>query len=147
MALKLTEEHAMRLIQPHLRPGEQVLHKGHGIEQPWWTHLVRVGAFFWKYYVVAATTERLLLIRVGSAWNEKEFAAVEWSHVEQMELRRGLLMRPLVIEAPALGRRHKINLPRFSPLRNFDAAAGMVAVWRGARALPPPSPRRRTAAG
>jgi len=138
MPLRLTEEHAMSLIQPHLNPGEQILYKGHGIEQPWWTHLIRIGAFFWKYFIVVGTNQRLMLIQVSSLWKEKAFESVDWRDLERCEVKWGLLMKPLVVAAPALKWKHKINMPRFSVLKgNLESALGIVDTWQKTKALPP----------
>ena len=137
MPLRLTEEHANTLIQPHLNAGEEILFKGHGIERPWWTYIIRIGAFFWKYYIVVGTNQRVMLIQVSTLWKEKAFESVDWKDLDRVEVTWGVFMKPLVLQASALKWKHKIDIPRFSPIKgNLEAALGMVAQWQKQKALP-----------
>ncbi len=127
-----------RQVDRHLEPGEVVLHVGHGIEPPWWSGFLRLGSLLWRHYLLVATDRRLLLVEQRVRGGEKRCTALAWTEIARAELGRGLLARPLRLEAPARGLRHRILVPRLSPLAgNLAAVEGVVATWAAQHAAPP----------
>jgi hypothetical protein len=130
---ELTASRCLALVEPHLEAGEQPLYLGHGIDSPWWTRFSGLTTLLWRHYVLAATDRRLLLVEQGLAQNEKSFASLSWTELERVSLGRGLLVRPLDLEAPARGFQCRLQMPRLSvvggAVDNWATAEGVLAIW------------------
>lgn len=144
MAFQFTEQHAMSLVMPHLQPGEEVLHRGRGVERPWWTRLFsKLGSLFWRYYLVVATSHRLLLIRhkgLLGGYGEKSFEALPWGEIESAQLKWGIFEKPLVVTAHQKRWKRNIVMGRFWMKRNFQGGEGIVATWQAQRGALPGAP-------
>jgi hypothetical protein len=124
------------LAQPLLEPGEAVLHLGHAVVAPWWTRLAGMGALFRRHYALVATERRLLLVEQGLALGRKQWRSVAWPKLQPLELRRGMLARTLVLEAPAQRLCLHFEVPRLSQPGNFAAVEGVLAQWSAHRRAP-----------
>jgi hypothetical protein len=144
MAFRFTDAHALSLVQPHLFPGEQLLHRSRGVERPTWTILFpKIGAFFHKFYLVVATNQRLLLVRHGglfSGYGAKDVQAITWGELKDMKLGWGIFETKLHGSSSARRLKKSIAIPRFWMKNNLRSGEGMVQAWRtAANALPPAS--------
>ncbi len=141
MAFRFNEQHATSLVAPLLQPGEQFLHRVRGVERPWWTFLMfRFGALFWRYYLVAATNQRLLLIRhkgLLGGYGAKSVESLSWGELDKVNLGWGVFNKDLQVSAS--GRRFKktVSLGRFWMKQNFTHAQGITQSWQHGRSLPP----------
>jgi hypothetical protein len=132
----LTVDRCRALAAPHLEADERILHAGHAIEPPWWSHLLRLGGLFWRHYALVATDRRLLLVEHGATCAETGYEAIPWSEIAEARLGRGLLARALVVEAPARRFHRRLQVPRLSLDDNWAAAEGVVATWAARRHAP-----------
>src|SRR3954462_5531439 len=103
MALRFTEEHARSLAAHLLQPGEQILHRIRGVEKPFWTKVFfRIGAFFWRYYLVVGTNHRLLFVRHGgllSGYSAKDIESVGLTEIQMAKLGWGIFTKNLHVSA------------------------------------------------
>jgi hypothetical protein len=146
MAFRFTDAHALSLVQPHLFPGEQLLHRSRGVERPFWTVLFpKIGAFFHRFYLVVATNQRLLLVQHGglfSGYKAKQVVALTWSELNDMKLGWGIFEKKLSVSSSTKNVKKSIALPRFWMKNNLKSGEGMVDTWKSAAtALPPASAR------
>lgn len=141
MAFSFTEQHAYSLVAPYLQPGEQLLQRARGVEKPWWTRVFsRMGSLFWRYYLVVATDQRLIMIKHGglfSGYGAKGIDSLYWSQIDRAELGWGIFRKNLHISATAQRFTRKIEMPRFWMKKNFDASEAIVQTWTRSRSLPP----------
>jgi hypothetical protein len=146
MAFRFTDAHALSLVQPHLFPGEQLLHRSRGVERPFWTVLFpKIGAFFHRFYLVVATNQRLLLVQHGglfSGYKAKQVLAFTWSELNDMKLGWGIFEKKLSVSSSAKNVKKNIALPRFWMKNNLKSGEGMVETWRSSAAALPPSSAR-----
>jgi hypothetical protein len=145
MALRFSDLHAMTLALPHLAPGEKFLYRALGIERPWWsTVLSRLGFFFWRYFLLVATDQRLVLIRHAGllgGYGERAVESLGWREIDQAELGWGVLSKTLRVTAHGKRWERAIEVSRFALDGNFAAAEGLVATWERRHAAAPISPR------
>jgi hypothetical protein len=138
MALRFTEQHAMTLVSPHLFPGEQVIHRATGIERPWYSWLfLRMGALFWRYYLLVATNQRILFVQHATllgGYKAKRVDSLGWGEIEQATLGWGIFQKKLAVRAPARGFSKGVHIQRFWLKGNFAQAAGIVDAWQRSRA-------------
>ncbi len=143
MAFRFTDTHALSLVQPHLFPGEQLLHRSRGVERPTWTLLFpKIGAFFHRFYLVVATNQRLLLVQHGglfSGWKAKEVLSFTWSEVNDMKLGWGIFEKKLHVASSAKRLKKSIAIPRFWMKNNLKSGEGMITAWKSAAAQLPPA--------
>jgi hypothetical protein len=136
MALRFTEQHALSLVTPHLYPGEQVLHRARGVEKPWFSRLFfRMGAMFWKNFLVVATNQRLLLLQhkgLLSGYGLHHIEQMSWAQVQEVKLGWGIFEKVLRVKAPVVGGTRKVTLGRFWMANNFGGAEGIARQWQGA---------------
>ena len=136
MALRFTEQHALSLVTPHLFPGEQILHRARGIEKPWYSWLFfRMGALFWKYFLVVATNQRILFIQhkgLLGGYGVKAVESYSWAQIGELRLGWGIFNKTLKVRAPAIGFSRNVELNRFQLPNNFGSAEGIVATFDAA---------------
>jgi hypothetical protein len=134
MAFRFTEQHAMTLVGPNLYPGEQVLHRATGVERPWYSRIFfRIGALFWRYYLVVATNQRILFVQHKTFWGRyaaKRVDALAWGEVERATLGWGVFQKKLAVRAPARGFAKSVHIQRFWLKGNFDGARGIIDTWQ-----------------
>lgn len=133
MAFRFTDQDAMALVAPLLFPGEQVLFRARGVEKPWYSTIFwKLGSLFWRYWLVVATNQRLVLVQhkgllggYGATRNET-FA---WPELDQVALGWGIFNKTLRCRSAAKRFARTIVVPRFWMKGNFDAALGASSAW------------------
>ena len=145
MAFSFNEQHAMSLLTPNLGPNERILFRARGVEKPWYSRIFsRLGAFFWRNYLVAATDQRLLFVQHGgllSGFAAKKVDALGWHEIDRTQLGWGIFNKDLAVKSQARGFAKTVTLGRFVMKDNFNAAEGMVQTWNQAKtALPATAP-------
>ena len=130
MALSLNEQHQMSLLTPHLAPNERILYRSRGVEKPWYSRLfLRVGALFWKNYLVAATEQRVLFVQHAGllgGFKMKSVDTLSWQEVDRAQLGWGVFNKNLSVQSQAKGFKKTVCLGRFWLKGNFPSAEGMV---------------------
>lgn len=144
MAFRFTDQHAMSLVAPLLFPGEQVLFRARGVEKPWYsTVLWKLGGLFWRYWLVVATNQRLVLVQHGGllgGYGAKRSETFTWAELDQVALGWGIFNKTLRFKSAAKRFARNIIVPRFWMKGNFDAAQGAAGAWeRNRNSLPPAS--------
>lgn len=133
MAFRFTDQHAMSLVAPLLFPGEQVLYRARGVEKPWYsTVLWKLGSLFWRYWLVVATNQRLILVQhkgLLGGYGAKRNETFSWSELDQVALGWGIFNKTLRFKSAAKRFARNIIVPRFWMKGNFDAAAGASGAW------------------
>ena len=134
MAFSFSEQHAMSLVGPLLYPGEQVLYRARGVEKPWYsTILFRFGALFWRYWLVVATNQRLVLIQhkgLLGGYGAKRSETFAWNELDNVALGWGIFNKTLRFQSAAKRFARSIIVPRFWMKGNFDAAQGALGAWQ-----------------
>jgi hypothetical protein len=103
----LNKDHVEALLRPHLEPGEEVLFKSYGFHAPWWD----ITSFFYRYYLLAGTPRRLMLLGLTGLLKEKSFLSIGWGELTDIGLGWGLVTKTLRFSAPRLGLRYKLKMP------------------------------------
>lgn len=144
MAMRFTEQHAMSLVAPLLFPGEQVLFRARGVEKPWYARMFfRVGALFWRYWLVVATNQRLVYVQHGgifSGYKAKRNEAFAWGEIDKVALGWGIFNKTLRARSTQKQLSRDVIIPRGWMRGNFDAATGAVGAWEQNRSSLPPAP-------
>lgn len=144
MAFRFTDQHAMSLVAPLLFPGEQVLFRARGVEKPWYsTVLWKLGGLFWRYWLVVATNQRLVLVQhkgLLGGYGAKRNETFAWNELDQVALGWGIFNKTLRFKSAAKRFARSIIVPRFWMKGNFAAAEGASGAWQQNRhSLPPAS--------
>jgi hypothetical protein len=147
MSPGFTDPHAMSLVAPYLYPGEQILLRARGVEKPWYSRIFStLGRPSWRYWLVVATNQRLVLVEHGSqvtGYAAKRANAFTWAELDRVALGWGLWNKALHVRTPTRVSR-TIIIPRDWMRGNFEAAHGVVETWQAARnALPQGAPPLR----
>ena len=143
MAFRFTDQHAMALVAPLLFPGEQVLFRARGVEKPWYSVVLwKLGSLFWRYWLVVATNQRLVLVQhkgLLGGYGERCSETFTWAELDRVALGWGIFNKTLRFESSAKRFARRIIVPRFWMKGNFDAAKGAAGTWEDLRSLPPAS--------
>ena len=145
MAFRFTDQHAMSLVAPLLFPGEQVLFRARGVEKPWYsTVLWKLGGLFWRYWLVVATNQRLVLVRhrgLLGGYSARRSEPFGWTELDQVALGWGVFNKTLRLTSATAGLARTIVVPRFWLRGNFDAVVGAIGVWEENRQCSVTAPR------
>ncbi len=137
MVFGFTDQHAMTLVSPLLFPGEQVLFRARGVEKPWFSSLLwQFGAVFWRYWLVVATNQRLVLIEHGGCFRRYAPTKNEtfaWAELDRVALGWGVFNRTLRLESSGRDLARSIVVPRSWMKRNWHAAEGVCSTWQDVR--------------
>ncbi len=141
MAFRFTDQHALALVAPLLFPGEQVLFRARGVEKPWYsTVLWKFGSLFWRYWLIVATNQRLVLVQHNGllgGYGARRNETFAWSELDQVALGWGIFNKTLRFKSAAKRFARSVIIPRFWMKGNFDAAEGASGAWQQNRhALP-----------
>jgi hypothetical protein len=144
MAFRFTDQHAMSLVAPLLFPGEQVLFRARGVEKPWYSTIFwKLGSLFWRYWLVVATNQRLVLVQhkgLLGGYGAKRNETFGWNELDQVALGWGIFNKTLRFKSAAKRFARSIIVPRWWMKGNFDAAQGAAGAWEQNRhSLPPAS--------
>ena len=137
----ISEQKIQNHIQSAVAPGEQVQQIVLGTEKPFWTKIFyRVGVFFWKSYVVASTSHRVVFVEYGgllSGFKAKKIDALGYNELDNAELGWGIFNKNLTFKGQARGFKKTIEVNRFQRKGNLDAAQNVVGLVQRAKSLPP----------
>ena len=137
MPLTFTDRHATSLVAPSLAAGEEILFRCRGIEKPWYSQIFwRLGAFFWKNWLVVGTTQRLLFVQYGGllgGYAAKGTHAFGWHELDEVKLGWGVFNKTLRARSARKGLSRSVVLGRFWMKGNFAAAEGMTRQWESSR--------------
>jgi hypothetical protein len=132
-AFRFTDQHAMTLVAPLLFPGEQVLFRARGVEKPWYcTVLWKLGSLFWRYWLVVATNQRLVLVQhkgLLGGYGPARSETFGWGELDLVALGWGIFNKTLHVKSSAKRIARSIIVPRFWMKGNLDAAKGAAGAW------------------
>jgi hypothetical protein len=101
---KLTDEQIATSLQPFLEPGEQVLNSAYGMSPPKLVMLILTGAIgqalFSKYFVLALTNRRLLLLQAISKLRVVEVREYRPGNLPQVSVKQGSIFAVLQLNDP-----------------------------------------------
>ena len=133
MALRFTDRHALSLVAPLLYPGEQVLFRARGVEKPWYSMVLwKLGSLFWRYWLVVATNQRLVLVQhegLIGGYGAKRNETFAWNELDEVALGWGTFNKTLRFRSVTQRFARSISVPRFWMKGNFDAAQGVSDAW------------------
>lgn len=102
---KFTTERLASVVQPYLEPGEQFIYVAYGMQQPGIGFVLLTGvigqALFTKYYVVALTNRRLLLVHCISKARVREIIEYRPGAMPPIHVKHGTFFAVMTIADPA----------------------------------------------
>lgn len=137
----ISEQKIQNHVQSAIAPGEQVQQIVLGTEKPFWTKVFsRIGVMFWKSYIVASTTHRVVFVEYGglfSGFKAKKVEALNYHELDQTELGWGIFNKNLTFRGQARQFKKTVEVNRFQRKGNLDAAQSVVGIVQQAKSLPP----------